>query len=85
MPETLEPMYASIGAGIPEGGEWAFEPKYDGVRVLAHASTRSVRLVTRNGNDKRAQFPEIVRALQALAARSDRAISHRRERRTAGS
>jgi bifunctional non-homologous end joining protein LigD len=55
----LEPMYASVGSEIPGGG-WTFEPKYDGIRVLAFATSSEVKLMTRNGKDKAAQFPEIV-------------------------
>jgi bifunctional non-homologous end joining protein LigD len=36
-PARLEPMYATIGTEIPNGDEWTFEPKYDGMRVLAFA------------------------------------------------
>jgi len=35
--KSLEPMYASVGATVPGEG-WTFEPKYDGVRVLAFAT-----------------------------------------------
>lgn len=66
---TTEPMYASVGTEVPAGRDWTFEPKYDGVRVLAHVSARAVRLITRNGNDKRSQFPEVVDALLELARR----------------
>jgi bifunctional non-homologous end joining protein LigD len=65
---SLEPMYASIGDRVPGDG-WTFEPKYDGVRVLAFATPGDVRLITRNGKDKSAQFPEIVDALSALATK----------------
>ena len=64
----FEPMYASIGTSIPGAG-WTFEPKYDGVRVLAFVTDDEVMLVTRNGKDKSAQFPEIVEALRKLAAK----------------
>ena len=64
-----EPMYASVGHEIPVGSKWTFEPKYDGVRVLAHVTSRGVRLITRNGNDKARQFPEIVRSLAELGVR----------------
>ena len=67
-------MYASVGRAIPEGPGWTFEPKYDGIRVLAFATRDAARLVTRNGNDKAAQFPEIVDALRALARRERRAL-----------
>lgn len=59
-------MYAGVGHSIPTGPNWTFEPKYDGVRVLAHVTSRGVRLITRNGNDKARQFPEIVRSLAEL-------------------
>jgi bifunctional non-homologous end joining protein LigD len=65
----IEPMYASIGHEIPAGRDWTFEPKYDGVRVLAYVTRRGVRLITRNGNDKAHQFPEITRALAELGIR----------------
>ncbi len=68
----IEPMYASIGHDVPSGRDWTFEPKYDGVRVLAHVDARGVRLVTRNGNDKSRQFPEVVMALAELGLRARR-------------
>ncbi len=65
----IEPMYASVGREIPSGRNWTFEPKYDGVRVLAYVTSSGVRLITRNGNDKARQFPEIVTALAELGVR----------------
>jgi bifunctional non-homologous end joining protein LigD len=62
-------MYASVGHDIPSGRNWTFEPKYDGVRVLAHVTPRGVQLITRNGNDKARQFPEITGALTGLGTR----------------
>ncbi|MBA2708389.1 MAG: DNA ligase D [Gemmatimonadaceae bacterium] len=64
----LEPMYASIGTRAPGAG-WNFEPKYDGIRVLAFVAGGEVRLVTRNGKDKSAQFPEVVESLRSLGAK----------------
>ena len=68
----LEPMYASIGTSVPDGDGWTFEPKYDGIRVLAYVTEAAVRLVTRNGNDKTKQFPEIAEALRALGRKAER-------------
>jgi bifunctional non-homologous end joining protein LigD len=65
---ALEPMYASVGSEIPGDG-WTFEPKYDGIRVLAFITDDDAVLVTRNGKDKSAQFPEIVEALREIAAK----------------
>jgi bifunctional non-homologous end joining protein LigD len=82
-------MYATLGHALPSGGGWTYEPKYDGMRVLAEASSRQVRLMTRNGKDKQAQFPEVVGALRALASRAglsvvlDGEVVARRRRRGA--
>jgi bifunctional non-homologous end joining protein LigD len=62
----LEPMYASVGTSIPGDG-WTFEPKYDGIRVLAFVTPEQTALITRNGKEKSAQFPEVVEALQKIA------------------
>ena len=70
----LEPMYASIGTSMPDGDGWTFEPKYDGIRVLGFATKDAARLITRNGNDKTAQFPEIADALRALAKKAQREL-----------
>jgi bifunctional non-homologous end joining protein LigD len=72
-PTSLEPMYASVGSEIPGEG-WTFEPKYDGIRVLAYATATDVKLVTRNGKDKAEQFPEIVAALKKLATQTRRSL-----------
>jgi bifunctional non-homologous end joining protein LigD len=72
-PIPLEPMYASIGSEIPGNG-WTFEPKYDGIRVLAFATSTDVKLMTRNGKDKAQQFPEIVASLRKLAAQTKRSL-----------
>jgi bifunctional non-homologous end joining protein LigD len=67
-------MYATLGHALPRGSGWTFEPKYDGMRVLAEARARTARLITRNGKDKSAQFPEIVAALRRLAAAVGRTV-----------
>lgn len=68
VPADLEPMYATLGHEVPAEAGWAFEPKYDGVRVLAYASPDGARLMTRNGRDKAGQFPEVVEALRELSS-----------------
>ncbi len=69
----LEPMYATIGTNTPGEG-WTFEPKYDGIRILAFATADDVRLITRNGKDKSAQFPEIVSELKKLSRNRRRSL-----------
>ncbi|HEX6808054.1 MAG TPA: non-homologous end-joining DNA ligase [Gemmatimonadaceae bacterium] len=71
---SLEPMLARVGSDVPHDDGWTFEPKYDGIRVLAYATADQVRLMTRNDLDKSKQFPEIVDALEQLAARARRPL-----------
>src|SRR4051812_17589197 len=69
LPARYAPMLASpTGTLPPTLAGWAIEPKWDGIRVIADVTSRGARLWTRNGNDKSAQFPEIVEALRQIAA-----------------
>ena len=67
-------MYATLGHALPAGEGWTYEPKYDGMRVIAEASARSARIITRNGKDKSTQFPEVILALRTLAERAGRTV-----------
>ncbi|HEY2856136.1 MAG TPA: non-homologous end-joining DNA ligase [Gemmatimonadaceae bacterium] len=64
---ALTPMLATVADVMPNGEEWTFEPKYDGIRILAFVADGSVSLLSRNGNSKTAQFPEIVAALAGVS------------------
>ncbi|HEX2210157.1 MAG TPA: DNA ligase D [Longimicrobium sp.] len=61
-------MLATLARTPPAGREWVFEPKYDGIRAIAVVTGGAVALLTRNGNDKAPQFPELVQALRELRA-----------------
>src|SRR3954471_450565 len=64
---TLLPMLASPAGHLPPLEGWTIEPKWDGIRVIAEASTKRVRLWSRNGIDKARQFSEVSEALAELA------------------
>ena len=70
--KTFSPMLATIGSELPSGDGWVFEPKYDGIRILASTDGRRVALISRNGIDKSRQFPEVADALRSLYARVKR-------------
>lgn len=65
-------MLASAGKEVPAGDEWVFEPKYDGIRIIALLLGDAVALLTRNGHDKCRQFPEITSCLRELARKLGR-------------
>ncbi|MEP7763687.1 ATP-dependent DNA ligase [Sanguibacter sp. 25GB23B1] len=57
----LTPMLATPGSTDDLDGDedWAFEMKWDGIRTLATISAGEVRLVSRNGVDLTATYPEL--------------------------
>jgi bifunctional non-homologous end joining protein LigD len=61
-PSDLEPMLASLGSvgEIDDSDAWAYENKWDGIRALAHVRHGELTLVSRNGNDLTAAYPELV-------------------------
>jgi bifunctional non-homologous end joining protein LigD len=59
-------MLATLADRPPEGREWLFEIKYDGVRVLAERRGEAVTLYGRSGQVVTGRYPEVVDALQAL-------------------
>ncbi|MBA3343399.1 MAG: DNA ligase D [Gemmatimonadaceae bacterium] len=65
-PRKVEAMHAeSVDEAFTRDG-WVFELKLDGYRLIASKSGGEALLLTRNGNDYTAVFPEIARAVKAL-------------------
>jgi len=70
LPRDVTPMLATAGK-LPEKDEgWAYEIKFDGVRVLTFVEKGQARLVTRNGNDVTSSYPEVADIAGALEGRS---------------
>ena len=71
MPRWVAPMLARSGELPPDDDpDWAYEIKWDGIRVIAVSTPGSLDLYTRNQNEVGARYPE----LRAL----NRALSHHR-------
>ncbi len=64
--DEAEPMLAEVRERPFTKPGWLFELKLDGYRVRAGKENGVARLITRNGHDIAAQFPEIARAVAAL-------------------
>ncbi|MCF5540832.1 DNA polymerase ligase N-terminal domain-containing protein, partial [Pseudomonas syringae] len=64
-PDALSPQLATL-VDAPPAGEWLYEIKFDGYRMLTRIQDDEVRLFTRNGNDWTDQLPELVKALKGL-------------------
>lgn len=65
LPDQLQPQLATL-VDSPPGGDWHYEVKFDGYRILARIEGADVRLFTRNGHDWSAKMPRQVEALKAL-------------------
>lgn len=58
----MDPMLATptpVPGRVPTGRDWAYEVKWDGIRVLADVHEGTLRLTTRNGRDATVAYPEL--------------------------
>ena len=67
-PRFIEPMKAKLMEKPPTTGDWIYELKFDGIRLIASKDEQKVSLFSRNQNDLSARFPEIVDAVENLSA-----------------
>src|SRR5215216_5295345 len=65
-PRKVEPTHCETADEAFTREGWLFELKLDGYRLIASKSKGEALLLTRNGNDYTAVFPEIARAVKAL-------------------
>ncbi|WP_208508892.1 DNA ligase D [Variovorax paradoxus] len=66
-PPKLAPVLATLVDGPPpDPGDWVYEIKFDGYRLLARIEGKTVRLFTRNGHDWSDRMPHLVRAIQRM-------------------
>ncbi len=65
----IEPMKAKLVEEPPGTGDWIYELKFDGIRLIGVKRDDKVSLLSRNENELTKRFPEIVEAIKALPAR----------------
>ncbi|KRA22689.1 DNA ligase D [Pseudomonas sp. Root569] len=65
LPDQFSPQLATLVDRAP-AGDWLYEIKFDGYRMLARIRDGEVRLFTRNDNDWTERLPRQVKALEAL-------------------
>ena len=63
-------MLATPAAAPPEGSEWAFEIKWDGIRALAFCEDGALRISSRRGEDASHRYPELTGLPGALGGRA---------------
>jgi bifunctional non-homologous end joining protein LigD len=70
LPTSLKPELATLVDSAPPSGDWRYEIKFDGYRVLARIDGGKVQLFTRNGHDWTAKMPHQAQALAELGLES---------------
>lgn len=58
---------AKLAEAIPKDGDWVWELKYDGYRIVAFCENGEVKLQTRGGLDWATRFPSITNSLLTFA------------------
>jgi bifunctional non-homologous end joining protein LigD len=69
LPAQLKPELATLVDSAPEG-QWSYEIKFDGYRIMARIDHDQVQLFTRNGHDWTHKLPQQAQALAALGLES---------------
>ena len=64
----IEPMKAKLVEKPPATGDWIYELKFDGIRLIGIKRGEKVSLLSRNQNELAERFPEIVKAIETLPA-----------------
>jgi bifunctional non-homologous end joining protein LigD len=65
LPELIKPELATLVEKAPDG-QWRYEVKFDGYRIMARIDHDEVKLFTRNGHDWTHKLPGQAEALAAL-------------------
>jgi ATP-dependent DNA ligase len=69
IPRTYAPMEAKLVETLPTGGEWQYEPKWDGFRCLAFRDGEKIDLMSKAGKPLARYFPELLETLRAVKAK----------------
>lgn len=70
LPLSMTPQLATLTEEVPASGEWLYEIKFDGYRVLARVDGGEVTLFTRDGKDWTARLDRQAQAIAGLGMQS---------------
>jgi bifunctional non-homologous end joining protein LigD len=65
-PHFIPPMKPRLLETPPAAGDWRYELKFDGIRLIAVKNGEKVNLISRNGNELAGRFPEVADAIRRL-------------------
>lgn len=70
MPASIRPQLATAATQPPAHGDWTWQIKFDGYRMLVRIDEGDIRLFTKNGHDWTGRLPRLRVALGTLVARN---------------
>jgi bifunctional non-homologous end joining protein LigD len=71
LPPTLAPELATLVSAVPEDdGDWLYEIKFDGYRLMTRIEGKSIQCFTRNGHDWSGKLQPLVKTLSQLGLKS---------------
>jgi bifunctional non-homologous end joining protein LigD len=65
-PRFIPAMKPRLLEEPPTGGDWIYELKFDGIRLIAVKNGEKVNLISRNGNELAGRFSEIADSVRSL-------------------
>jgi bifunctional non-homologous end joining protein LigD len=67
VPQLIKPMLAVAGP-MPEGSDWSYEMKWDGLRAVVYVDGGRARVMTRNDREVLSQYPELRAMAEAMGS-----------------
>nr|WP_132459049.1 DNA ligase D [Paraburkholderia sp. BL8N3] len=70
MPEAIGPQLATLARRPPATGDWTYEIKFDGYRLMCRIEAGRAKLITRRGHDWTDRMPKLAGELDSLPVES---------------
>ncbi len=67
VPLSLAPQLATLADSPPEHGDWQYELKFDGYRLMTRLDNAAVNCFTRNGHDWTDKLPQLAQSLAVFS------------------
>jgi bifunctional non-homologous end joining protein LigD len=68
LPAAIAPQLATLVSAVPTLGEWSYEIKFDGYRLMVRLQAGKPTLITRGGHDWTDRMKDLQKSLSGLPA-----------------
>ncbi|SAL03835.1 ATP dependent DNA ligase [Caballeronia arationis] len=66
LPESIAPQLATLARRPPASGDWLYEIKFDGYRLMCRVEQGTAKLITRGGHDWTEKMRTLATAIDGL-------------------